>query len=170
MAFENMSKEELFHRMMELKVKDIIMLMNLLISEVGKEKTKELIKNIKWESRYIQGREAAEKLGNPQDLDSYIEEYWGNFMSSVVPWVPVEWTERTKDRAVCRCTNNCTGQTIAKLGDKDICEIGKEAYCIHDIAWAAGFNPDIKVHISKIYYDGDDCCEFVMEYKPESAV
>jgi hypothetical protein len=163
MTFGNNTTQDIVRKMLESRTAETIMFMKLLISQVGKEKTKELIKNTKWESRYAMGREAAERLGNPKDLDSYIDEYWGNYMGGKISWVPLQWVERTKDRAVCRCTINCTGEGLAKTGDKDICEIGKEAYCIHDIAWAAGFNPDIKVRISKIFYDGDDCCEFVME-------
>lgn len=165
MAFENITKEEIIQRMLDSRVSEVIMFMKLLISQVGKEKTKELIRNAKWESRYQQGKEAAENLGNPKDLESYIDAYWGDFMGNKISWVPLTWVEKTKDRAICRCTVNCTGEALAKSGDKDICEIGKEAYCIHDIAWAAGFNPDIKVDITKIFYDGDDCCEFVMEKK-----
>ena len=164
MVFENITKDELIQGMTDARAKDIIMLIKLLVSQVGKEKTKDLIRQAKWAPRYQSGREAAEKAGNPHDLDSYIDTYYGEEMPSKVPWIePVEWRGRTKNKAICQYTSYCVGKALSKLGDEEIREIAKEAYCTHDIAWAAGFNPNIKMQIKGIYYDGDDCCEFVHE-------
>lgn len=162
-ALESVTKQELIEMMMDIRARDIITLIKILVSQVGKERTKELIKKARWGAWYQRGKRVAENAGNPQNLDSYIESYWVREMNQM-PWVsPVEWDERTKNRAIATCTFYCIGKALAKLGDEVIKEIVREAYCVHDIAWASGFNSNIKIHLAKTYCQGDDCCQFVME-------
>jgi hypothetical protein len=164
MAFDNITKEELIEKKTDARARDIIMLLKILISQVGKEKAKELFKKARWETYYQRGREAARRAGNPKDLNSYIEKYYFEEVPATVPWIaPLNWVERTSNKAIWRETSYCLGEALNKLGDDEIKEIGKEAFCVHDIAWAIGFNPDIKMHYSKIFYNGDNCCECVIE-------
>ena len=163
MAFENVTKEELIQGMTDARAKDIIMLIKLLVSQVGKERTKELIRKARWDLRYEAGRKAAEKLGNPRGLGSFLEAYFSQEQAIKVPWIQRKWIEKSETRAVLHIMSHCIGKALAELGDEETREIGKEAYCVHDIAWAAGFNPEIKMNITKIPFDGYDYCEFVME-------
>jgi hypothetical protein len=133
---------------------------------VGKDKAKELIKEARWEDWYQRGKEAGEKLGFPSDLESYFNAYFGTEMPKLPFLARVDLSkcdEKTENRIVLSSRDFCIGRAIAKLGDQEIKEIGKEAYCIHDIAWAKGFNSKIACRITKIFYDGDDCCQFVWE-------
>jgi hypothetical protein len=169
MPFEDATKEVVRETLLDARARDIIQLIRVLVSQVGKDKAKELIKKARWEDWFQRGKATAEKLGHPQDLDSYLKEYFGTQMANL-PFLakvdPSKFEEKTKTRAVCTSRDYCIGRAIAKLGDEMIREICKEAYCIHDIAWAEGFNPKINTKISKIFYNGDDCCQFVWEMKP----
>lgn len=167
MSLDSVTKQEIVQCLNDVRAQDWIQLLKLLVAQVGKEKTKEILRKARWDAFYKVGREAAERLGHPRDLDSFVEEYFVKHMSTR-PWVTLHWIERTKDRLVIRVTENCTGQAFAKWGDEEVREIAKEAFCIHDIAWAAGFNPDITIRINKIFYDGDDYCEFIIELKENS--
>lgn len=163
MAFENITKEELVEKMIDARAADIVTFIKILVSQVGKNKAIELIKGTRWEAWSRKGMEAAREAGNPQDMSSYIDAYWVKAMKSI-PWVPpAEWDEKTESRAVTTVRSYCIGRAIAKLGDEMIKEIGEKAYCIHDIAWANGFNPNIKGTITRTFYDGDDCCQLVLE-------
>ena len=162
-ASEKITQEELIKKMLDMRARDIITFAKILVSQVGKEKAKDLIKKARWDAWNQRGEIVAEKAGNPQDLDSYIEEYFIKEMG-LMPWVPpTEWDEKTKTKAVTTYRIDCIGKSLAELGDEDIREIVREAYCVHDIAWAKGFNPNIKIEMTKTFCAGDDCCQFVIE-------
>ena len=46
---------------------------------------------------------------------------------------------------------------------QEMLEFLAENYCVHDIAWANGFNPDMKFEMTKNFLLGDEYCEFTME-------
>lgn len=143
----------------------IVELVRILASQVGKQKTIELIKAFRYEPHVIRGRESAEKLGKPRDLSTFLEEYFTKAMAAIPVVEPVKFTERRENRAVCYVDWYCPGKALARFvgEDKELQEIFKEAWCRHDVAFCEGFNPDIKMSITKIFYDGDDRCEFTME-------
>ncbi|MBI4186525.1 MAG: L-2-amino-thiazoline-4-carboxylic acid hydrolase [Chloroflexi bacterium] len=162
MASENFSQEELIERLLDIRARDIITLTKLLVSQVGKEKAKELIRKARWASWSAMGKKAAEREGHPEDLDGYIEAYFVKELGGM-PWVPpTVWDERTEHRAVTTYRAPCIGRSIAKFADEEMKELGI-AYCVQDLAWAKGFNPDIKMKMTKTYCAGDDCCQFVIE-------
>ena len=136
----------------------------ILIDQVGKEKAKELIRRARYDSWYEMGRKAAEALGNPRDIDSYINEYVYKFMSpGKRPYVPPQQLERVSDKKAIFRTRYCfLAKALLKDKDKETLEVAK-AYCCHDIAWANGFNPEMKFELTKFFLDGDDCCEFTFE-------
>ena len=156
--------QEIIEREADGKARDTVMLTEILISQVGKEKTKELVKKVRTDYFHNLGREAAEKLGNPPDLDSFAEAFLS--WMKTIKWVPLPDTiERTPKRLVLRATNYCPGTALVKAaaGDEGLLEVFGESYCIHDIAFAEGFNPRIKTRINKTYFRGDDYCEIVWE-------
>jgi hypothetical protein len=161
-----MTKEEvkaLTERMAEGKARDIIMLTKILISELGKEKTIALMKKARWEIYSKRGKQAAEKMGHPEDLGSFAEAYWGEEMKSVKWKEASKFEEKTQNRIVINSTTTCPGKALAKVADKELWNVFREGYCIHDIAWTNGFNPKIKVKITNIFFDGDDHCRIVWE-------
>ena len=166
MPFEDATKDEVRETLLYARARDIIQLIRLLVSQVGKEKAKELIRKSRWEDHYNRGKEAAEEHGMAQDLEGYFNIYFGNEMPKL-PFLSgkdlSKCDEKTENRIVLTVKDFCIGRAIAELGDDEIREIGKEAYCIHDIAWAKGFNPKINCTITKIYYDGHDRCQFLWE-------
>jgi len=145
--------------------KDIILLAQSLISAFGKDEAAKLIKNARYEIAYKEGRKAAEKLGNPKDLDSYAEEYFLKSPRPVPVWVAQgEFLYRTRTKAIRQTSNYCfEAEAFKRFADKEMLEFLAENYCIHDGAWARGFNPDIKFKMTKHFLRGDDCCEFTFE-------
>jgi len=164
---ENRSAEEIFDmivRQSEGKARDLIMFTKLLISQAGKEKAKELIYQARYDMFYKMGREAAEKSGNPHDIDSFAEAFleW----MGTIKWVPTPtFQEKTSTSVGGYVTNECPGKALARLADDETREIFKEAYCIHDIAWAKGFNPRIEARNTSSYFDKEDRCGWVWEIK-----
>ena len=80
-------------------------------------------------------------------------------------WVaPGEFICRTKNKAVRRTSNYCfKAEAFKRFADKEMLEFLAENYCVHDIAWANGFNPDMKFEMTKNFLLGDEYCEFTME-------
>ncbi|GAI19374.1 unnamed protein product, partial [marine sediment metagenome] len=133
------------------------------ISLVGEEEAGKLIKKARYDDYYERGRALAEKLGNPKDLDSYVENVFIKSKSPV--WVaPGYFAYRTKNKAVYRTSNWCfKAESLKKFVDKEMLEFLAEYYCVHDGALANGFNPDMKWEMTKNFLRGDDCCEFTFE-------
>jgi len=146
------------------RAKTMLLFTRILIDQVGKEKAKELIRKARYDAWYEMGRKAAEALGNPKDIDSYINEYVYKFMSpGKKPYVPPQQLERVSDKKAIFRTRYCfLAKELLKERDKETLEVVK-AYCCHDIAWANGFNPEMKFELTKFFLDGDDCCEFTFE-------
>jgi len=160
---ERVTRTELMERSFGLRVEDIVMFSKILLEQLGKEKAIELIKKARWGLRYDQGKEAAAKLGNPKDLDTFIEEYFIKKMDGLPFVPPIELRERTKNRVIAGAPVCFLSEAILKRNlDKDLLDVVK-AYCIHDEAWAAGWNPDMKVEKVKFLMDGDDSCDFLCE-------
>lgn len=165
------TKEELVATSQDTRVRDILLVTKTLVSQVGKEEARKLIGKAQYDIYYKLGREAAERLGNPQDLDSYIEEYWVKFLDRRPLVPPTAFVERTKNRAVCRTTSCVLYDAWRKIaGDPNMrARYGKDTFeaakgrCDHDLAWANGFNSNIKLERTNFFLDGDDCCEFVVE-------
>jgi hypothetical protein len=157
-------------------VKDIILFANVLISEFGKEKAGKIISEARHKGPFEEGKKTAAKLGNPKNIDSYIdnyflrptperiEEYWAK--STKAPfWVaPTHFAYRTNNKAVVRTSDYCfKAMAIKRFADEEMCKFLGDYYCIHDVAWANGFNPEMKYKITKNFLWGDDCCEFTFE-------
>jgi predicted hydrocarbon binding protein len=162
---EDFSREELlemaFGGMMG--AESLVMAFGLLISAIGKEEAKKLIKKARHNLVYRIGRSAGEKLENPKDLDSLLE----NFLMKSPPWVglrPLVFSYRTEKKAVLRNEKFCfIAEAIKKHADKEMQEFFADCFCVHDQAWTNGFNPEIKFQQTKSFLKGDDCCEFVFE-------
>jgi hypothetical protein len=156
--------------------RDIIIFCNLLISEFGREKAGELLRETRNKSRYAEGRAAAQKLGNPRDIDSYINSYFMReppathaefFVESAKSpfWVaPGEFTYRTRSKAVYKTSHYCfKAMALRKYADEKMARFLFDNYCTHDAAWAKGFNPNMKYEVTRSFLLGDDCCEFTFE-------
>jgi len=141
----------------------------MLIEGVGKEKAKQLTHKYIYDFNYKIGRAAAEKAGNPTDLDSFLEEYCVKAMGNIPAVPPQEIVERTAKRCVWG-VRNClyyeavkkVTETFPELTDPDTMEVFKER-CGMDEAWANGFNPKMKFKRIKFALDGDDGCYFECE-------
>jgi hypothetical protein len=160
---DSVSREELVKGVMDLRARDLFTLVKVLITQFGKEKAKELIEEAQYAAFYQRAREAAEKLGNPTDLDSYIK--WQKTRTGNIPSAPMsEVVERTKNNYVFRSRNCYQAESVLKYGveDPEILEVIKYC-CPHDTGVANGFNPKMRFKRTKFLLDGDDCCEFVAE-------
>jgi len=161
---DSVNKEALVKGLLAGKARDLFRLVKVLVSQVGKEKAKELIEEAVSSDAYKRGREAAEKAGNPKDIGGYIEVNNVNFLGNM-PMAPLcEVVERTKNRYVFRNKNCYHAEAVLKVGagDPEALEVIK-CFCSHDTPWARGFNPNMKFKRTKFVLDGDDCCEFVVE-------
>ena len=146
------------------RAKTLLLFTRILIDQVGKEKATELIRKARYDAWYEMGQKAAEALANPRDIDSYINEYIYKFMApGKKAYVPPQELERVSDKKAIFRTRCCfLAEALLRYGDKETLEVVK-AYCCHDIAWANGFNPEMKFEMTKFFLDGDDCCEFAFE-------
>lgn len=160
---ESLSKEQLVEGLMLMRARDIFTLVRLLVSQVGKEKAKQLIEEVQYAAAYQRGKAAAEKAGYPTDVDGYIEAN-SSFMRKIPASIPSVVVERTKKRFVSRNIRCLPAEALLKVGaeDPETLEVVKYI-CPHDTAWAHGFNPKMKFERTKFLLDGDDCCEFVTE-------
>jgi len=161
---DSVSAEALVESLLASRARDLYKLVKVLISQVGKEKAKKLIEEAQYAASYKSGREAAEKAGNPKDIDGYIEANTINLLSKIPAACIPEIVEKTKNRYIFRCRKCYQADSVLRVatGDPETLEVLKYC-CPHDTAWAHGFNPDMKFERTKFLLDGDDCCEFVAE-------
>jgi len=139
-----------------------------LLSVVGVDKAKEAVDKVIYDFMYELGKRKADELGNPTDLDSYLEAYLKE-MDAIPPVPPLEIVERTKNRCVFGVKRCLYRDSIYKFKedfpeyiDADTLEVLKYR-CSHDHGWAIGFNPKMKFKRTKFLLDGDDGCYFEVE-------
>ena len=130
------------------------------------ETVKRTVAKVIYDFNYMLGRQRAEELGNPQDFDSYINEYVVKMMDAIAPVPPIEIIERTETRCVWGCRRCQYRDAIVKwreqypdFVDDDVVEVLKSR-CSHDHGWTIGFNPKIRYERVKFLLDGDDGCFF----------
>ena len=159
------SREKLVKSALAWRARNLFTVVEVLISQVGKEKAKELIDEAQYSIFYKRGKEAAEKAGNPKDIEGYIKENTLNLLDHV-PSAPIpEIVERTKNRYVFKCTKCYQAESLLEfaagesvgmvkgeycLEDKEALEVVKYC-CPHDKGWANGFNPDMKFERVKFF-------------------
>ena len=163
---DKIDKDRLVKGLLLMRAKDIFSLTRLLISQVGKEKAIELIEKDRFDVSTKAGREAAEKAGNPKDIDSYIEINNIDFLGNI-PGAPImEMIERSEKRYVFRNNDCYWAEAVRAAGaeDPETLEVVK-CWCSHDTPWAHAFNPDMKFERTHFVLDGDDYCEFRAELK-----
>ena len=162
---ERMTRMELMEHVFATLAETVIIYSRILLEHLGKEKAIELVKKARWDARYGRGREAAEKLGSPKDIDTFIEEYFVKAMDRLPFVPPAEIRGRAKDRVVAGVSKCFLAEAVQKHNlDRDILDVVK-AYCNHDEGWAAGWNPDMKFEKVKFLLNGDDSCDFLCEVK-----
>jgi hypothetical protein len=149
---------------------DIFLFSRVLIDKFGKEEASRLIEKARVDYNYKRGRAEAEKLGNPQGVDAYMEKMLEK--QNLQPLgADVKITERTKNKVVFN-TSPCiiaeaykalaADPRVVEMFGGDAIEVAK-AHCTHDRGWANGFDPKMKFQMTKFLLDGDDLCEFVAE-------
>lgn len=145
---------------------DLIMLAKLLVSAVGKEKAIELIKKARQDRYYKAGVERAKALGNPNDLDTYLQDTFIE-CSAMPPWVQQGEVLQKTDRMVVVRTPNCGIARAIKDNpgaDPETIDVIHRGYCQHDETFASGFNPKLKlVNTRNAVADPEDNCEFRIE-------
>ncbi len=156
---ERFSREEIIEFEASLRAKDMFRLAKILIEQLGREKAKEIYEREIYSIYNKQGREAAEKLGNPSDLDTYLNVWAVEAMASIPAVQPPIITERTENMVRWGVTHCYYGDAYRKIGDPVTFEVIKSR-CCHDIAWTHGFNPKIRIERTKFLLDGDDMCEW----------
>ena len=162
---ERITRIELMEHSFALCVEAIIIYSKILLEHLGKEKAIDLVKRARWDARYGRGREAAEKLGNPKDIDTFIEAYFVRAMDGLPFVPPAEIRRCEKDRVVAGVSKCFLAEAVQKHNlDRNILDVVK-AYCNHDEGWAAGWNPDMKFEKVKFLLNGDDSCDFLCEVK-----
>lgn len=157
---EKLTRNELAERSFDLRAEDIIIYSRILLEQVGKEKAIELVKKARWDARYGRGKETAEKLGNPKDIDTFHNERM-KAMERIPFVAPSEIVEKTKTRIVTRARKCFLSDAILRRNvEKDVLDVVK-AYCNHDEGYAGGWG--MKCTKTKFLMNKDDCCEFVWE-------
>lgn len=165
-----MTPRDLMTKAMQWGWLDIFLFSRVLIDKFGKEEARALIEKARVDYNYKRGRAEAEKLGNPQDADGYIEKMLEK--QNLQPLGPdAKVSERTKNKVVFS-TAPCiiadaykalaADPKVVEMFGADAIEVAK-AHCTHDRGWANGFNPKMKFQMTKFFLDGDDLCEFVAE-------
>ncbi len=162
---ERLTRMELAERSFGLRVEDIVTYSRLLLEHLGKEKAVEAVKKARWDARYNRGKEAAERLGHPRDVDTFVEEYFVKAMDKIPFLPPAAVRERSTHRVIVGVSKCFFADAVSKLKlDKDLLDVVK-AYCTHDEGWVAGWNPEMKFEKVKFLLDGDDACDFLCEVK-----
>jgi hypothetical protein len=166
-----LTKDELVEWLITFDLQERLLFAKALISLVGKEEAKKIISRTVTDTWYKRGRATAEELGNPEDLDSYIDIMIKRMARNPIA-PPLEIVERTKNRVIFRETGCVIADVfekfkknvaeVARFGGDEVMEVSK-ARCDMDTAWANGFNPKMKFERTKFFLDGEGCCEFIAE-------
>ena len=161
---ERFSREKIVEFIVGIRARDTFKFTQILISQFGKEKAWKLIEESIYSAYYKRGRETAEKMGNPPDLDTYLDVYVVKAVADIPHAPPCIIWEKTKNKAVWGVTRCSFAEALLKLGEEDpeTLDVAK-ARCAHDVAWAMGFNPKMKCKRTQFLLDGDDRCEFTCE-------
>jgi hypothetical protein len=141
----------------------------LLNAGLSVEQAKEVVRKTHFEFNYAIGRKRAEELGNPKDIDTFLEEYVGRMMRSI-PWVdPCQVLEKTEKRVLWGGETCMYADMIQELRQDfpdtltdDVYEIMK-CRCVHDEGWALGFIPVMKYSQPEFILDGDARCLYDCE-------
>ena len=162
---ESMTRKELMEHVFATLAETVIIYSKILLEHLGKEKAIDIVEKARWDARYGRGREAAEKMGNPKDIDTFLESYFGKAMDRL-PFVPqAEVREHTKDGVVVGVSKCFLAEALQKHNlSGELLDVVK-AYCNHDEGWAAGWNPDMKFEKVKFLMNGDDACDFLCEVR-----
>jgi hypothetical protein len=171
------SRETLVKSVMGLRARDLFTVVKVLVSQVGKEKAKELLEEAQYATFHQRGKDAAVRAGNPKDIDGYVKANTLDLLGCI-PSAPIpEVIERTEKKYLFRCTKCSQAESLLSFGagdsgglveashcseDQETLEVVKYM-CPHDTAWAKGFNPDMKFARTKFFLDGNDYCEFLAE-------
>jgi len=174
---DSISKEALVKSALALRARDLFTVVKVLVSQVGKEKAKELLEEAQYSTFLQRGKEAAEKAGYPKDINGYVEANTIDLLA-YIPTAPIPVViKRTEKKYLFRCTKCSQAESLLDFGagnskglveashcseDQETLEVVK-CMCPHDTAWAKGFNPEMKFARTKFFLNGDDYCEFVAE-------
>ncbi len=148
------------------RANDIVVFTKLVISLVGKNKAIELIKRARSSHFHKAGVERAMALGNPQDLDTFVQDYLieTNLMPPFVHRGQI--FERNEKMVKVRFPDCFIARAIKTHpeADTETIEVICQGYCQHDHAYARGFNPKINLTIlSNAIVDPENKCDFQVE-------
>ena len=163
---DGLSKEQMLTNALVSKWRDIFSLTKILISQVGKEKAKELLAKAKYDEGIELGKEFADR-GYAMTMDGH-DEAKAAYMKEKVKGAA--WKsgyideECTEERRVRRATTCYLAKAILKVAEEDpeTFEVAKY-FEPSDEGWAHGFNPNMKFKRTKWLLDGDPYCEFIIE-------
>ena len=147
---EKFSKTDLARQGQMFAVYGDIRAAKALLSVTTKEKAKEAYYKATYDPIFMRARAAAEALGNPKDLHSYLEfEKAGLEVNPFIP--PAEILEKTENKIVygCQICPYADGlrdlaENFPKMIDKDVLEVVLCRCDALDVARANGFNADMK--------------------------
>lgn len=150
MHHERFEKEELTRAGQFMMALAIVQGAKALLEVTNKEKAKEAMKKAIYDFAYIRGRTAAEKHGNPKDMDSFIKiELEGMKSAPFIP--PIKTQELTKTKWVsgmdiCPFADSIReiGELFPEYADKDVLEVAASRCVTLDQGRVNGFNPDMK--------------------------
>ena len=159
---DRFSRVQIIEWIQGLRARDMLRLARLLIRAVGKEKAMEMYEKETYDDYYKVGREMSEKLGHPQDLDTYLNIYAIQAMANIPDVQPPTLFQRSGNKVVWGVRQCYFAEALQKYGDPELIDVVKKR-CCHDEAWARGFNPKLKCRKTRFLLDGDDACEFTCE-------
>ena len=150
------------------RANDIVIFTRLLVSLVGKEKAINLIKNARWRCYYQAGTERARVLGRPEDLETFIQDYFIE-TNAMPPFVHQGLIlEKTARKAKIRFPGCFIARAIKvhPEADEETKYVICRGYCQHDQAFSQGFNSKITTtNLCNAILDPDNNCDFLIEIK-----
>jgi hypothetical protein len=165
---ENLSPFQVMEEASKTRANDIVIFTKLIVSLVGKDKAIKLIKDARWGCYYDAGAARATVLGHPEDLQTFIQDYFIE-TNSMPPFVHKGVILEKTARSVKIRFPGCFISMAIKAhsgADAEIKNIICKGYCQHDQAFSQGFNPKItSTNLRSAILDPENNCDFLIEIK-----
>jgi hypothetical protein len=140
----------------ELQGRIFISLFQALHKKYG-DNVKEIIRQASYENGVKLGKEMAERIGK-NDLEDFAKA-WDELWGFAGP--PITMSNR---KIIYRGTKCAAYEAWKKMGlkENEISELA-DLYCINDVGFAKGFNPNLKLVHTRRVMKGDPYCEWLIE-------
>jgi hypothetical protein len=157
-----MNSSEFWKKAFELRTKyfieTFVHVAKVIIDRYGDEGRK-LIKQGRFNAGLIDGKKMA-KIAEERKLEKNAETFI-LLMKEFYPWGTINMIKSSKELVVIHDDKCLPYETFKELNALDLAEL----YCVYDHGLAEGFNPALKLKITKYMPKGDPYCEEVYQLK-----